>query len=351
MTKSEKKDTPMMQQYRRIRNSISEDTILFFRMGDFYEMFFDDAKVASKILDIALTKRSKVPMCGIPFHAATNYLAKFIRAGKKVAICDQVEDPSASKGIVKRAITRVITPGTILEEQVLDANRHNYLAGLHRCGEVYGLALLDLSTGAFWIEETTSPEDIRDNILRYSPSECLVPEGARDDPVIVELMVSSGQTLLTPHDEWTFAYEAAVDLLKRHFNVHSLQGFGCEGYRAGVGAAGGVLHYVKKELLRQVDHVRQLRVLNPSDYILLDDATIQNLDLVASKGSGRRGAEVSLLGVLDSTQTAMGGRLMREWLLRPLADRGKIIARHDAVDAFFEDLRLLDEVRDLLSQV
>ncbi len=341
----------MMQQYRAIRKSIPEDTILFFRMGDFYEMFFDDAKEASQILDIALTKRSNVPMCGVPFHASEGYLAKFIRAGKKVAICDQMEDPALAKGIVKREITRVVTPGTILEEQVLESNRNNYLAGLCRREGVFGLALLDLSTGAFRLEETASPDSIRDNLMRYAPSECLIPEADREDSELLRALSSVPNTVLTPHEDWTFEFESANDLLTRHFQVHSLQGFGCEPFRAGVGAAGGVLHYVKQELRRNTDHIRRLQVVNPSDYMLLDDSTIQNLDLVSTRGSARRGTAVTLLGVLDSTRTPMGGRLMREWVLRPLADVEQIGARHDAVDAFVNDWRLLEEVRDLLGGV
>ncbi|MDD2237585.1 MAG: DNA mismatch repair protein MutS [Kiritimatiellae bacterium] len=346
-----KQDTPMMQQYRALRKSIPEDTILFFRMGDFYEMFFDDAREASQILDIALTKRSNVPMCGVPFHASEGYLAKFIRAGKKVAICDQMEDPSQAKGIVRREITRVVTPGTILEEQVLDSNRHNYLAGLCRQGAAFGLALLDLSTGSFWLEETGHADAIRDNLMRYSPSECLIPESLCDDPEISGLLASAPQTVLTSHEDWTFEYTSANDLLTRHFQVHSLQGFGCEAFRAGVGAAGGVLHYVKQELRRNTDHIRRLQVVNPADYMLLDDSTIQNLDLVSTRGAGRRGVAVTLLGVLDSTKTPMGGRLLREWLLRPLATAERIVERHDAVDVLVNDWRLLEELRGLLSGV
>lgn len=346
-----KQDTPMMQQYRALRKSIPEDTILFFRMGDFYEMFFDDAREASQILDIALTKRSNVPMCGVPFHASESYLAKFIRAGKKVAICDQMEDPSQAKGIVRREITRVVTPGTILEEQVLEANRNNYLAGLCRQENTFGLALLELSTGSFWIEETKSADAVRDNLMRYAPSECLIPESDGDDPEMAALLRAAPQTLLTAHEDWTFERASASDLLTRHFQVHSLQGFGCEQFQAGVGAAGAVLHYVKQELRRNTDHVRRLRVVNPSDYMLLDDATIQNLDLVNTRGTSRRGVAVTLLGVLDSTRTPMGGRLLREWLLRPLADAGRITARHDAVDALVNDWRLLERLRELLGGV
>ena len=345
------KDTPMMKQYRAIRNSLPEDTILFFRLGDFYEMFFDDAKIASGILDIALTKRHKMPMCGIPYHAAEGYLAKIIRAGQKVAICEQVEDPAEAKGIVKREVTRIITPGTILEEPVLESNRNNYLAGLNRVGKTYGLALLDLSTGVFWVEETELRDAVRDNLIRYAPSECLIPEGQRDAEDFCDLLQTAGRVMLTPHDDWTFEFDSANDLLTRHFKVHSLEGFGCDQCPVGIGAAGGVLHYVKQELRRNVEHVRQLRVRRPSEFMLLDDATIQNLDLVSTRGTQRRDCAVTLLGVLDSTHTAMGGRLLREWVLRPLADLKQIKQRHDTVEAFVEDWRLLEDIRGLLSEV
>ncbi|HPF98962.1 MAG TPA: DNA mismatch repair protein MutS [Kiritimatiellia bacterium] len=343
--------TPMMGQYRRIKGEVSADTILFFRLGDFYEMFFEDAKEASQILDITLTKRQGVPMCGVPFHAAESYLAKLIRAGRKVAICDQVEDPSVARGIVRREITRVVTPGTVLEDHVLDSGRNNYLAGLFLAGDVFGLAMLDVSTGAFWIEESRDPTQVADNLARYAPAECIVPEEHEEDPALRALLQGAGSSLLTAYEGWTFEYDTAEDLLKRHFSVHSLSGFGCDGHRAGVGAAGAILHYVSHELRRQVAHVRQLSVRHPADYMLLDDATISNLDLVASRGTSRTGSPTTLLGVLDATKTAMGSRLLRDWMVRPLMKLDEINHRHDAVQALGEDRRLLGDLRDRLLQV
>jgi DNA mismatch repair protein MutS len=340
--------TPMMSQYRRIRGELSPDTILFFRLGDFYEMFFDDAKEAAAILDIALTKRQSVPMCGVPFHSVELYLAKLIRAGKKVAICDQMEDPSAAKGIVRREVTRVVTPGTVLEDNVLESRRNNYLAGLCHDGQSFGLAFLDLSTGAFWMESSAHPAAVEENLARYAPSECVVPEERRDDPLLRGLLPAGASTLLTGHDDWTFEPDAATDLLTRHFKVHSLDGFGVEACPAGVRAAGAVLHYVGQTLRRRLDHVRQVRVKRAGDYMLLDEATIRNLDLVESSSSGR-GA--TLLATLDATRTPMGARLLRDWLTRPLMARGEIERRHDALEALQKDRRLLSELREALGEI
>ncbi len=339
-----------MKQYMAIRNKLPEDTILFFRLGDFYEMFFDDASAAAEVLDIALTKRNKVPMCGVPYHAADSYLAKLIRAGKKVAVCEQVENPAEASGVVRREIVRIVTPGTILEESFLESKQNNYLAGLCSRNGIYGLALMDLSTGLFWIEEAGDAEAVRNNLFRYSPSECVIPEEQFSNPEIRELLGDGGTTIPTAHEDWTFEYDMASDLLIRHFRVHSLDGFGCDGRSAGVGAAGGVLHYVTQELRRQAGHVTSIRVKNPSDYVFLDEATLGNLDIL-STDAGRTGHSNTLLGALDTTLTAMGGRMLRDWLLRPLTDLEKIGMRHDAVEAFCNDRGLLNRTRGLLSEV
>lgn len=343
--------TPMMGQYRRIRSQVDPDTFLFFRLGDFYEMFFDDAKEASQILDIALTKRQGVPMCGVPYHSAEQYIAKLLRAGRKVAICEQMEDPSLAKGIVRREITRIITPGTVLEENVLDARANNYLASICENDGRFGLALLDLSTGVFQVEENDRSQSIRDELARYAPSECIVPEDRREDPKFAELWRAVPAMIVSPHEDWTFEYEAAADFLKQHFGVHSLAGFGCDGWRAAVGAAGAMLHYIKHDLRRQTGHIRSLRVSHAADYMVLDESTIANLDLVASRTPSRPEAPTTLLGVLDSTRTAMGARLLREWLLRPLVNVEAIRARHDAVEALTKNRTLLADARDLLRQV
>ena len=340
-----------MDQYRRIRGEVSPEVIVFFRLGDFYEMFFDDAKEASRILDIALTKRQSVPMCGVPYHAADLYLAKLIKAGKKVAICDQMEDPAAARGIVRREITRIITPGTILEENVLESNRNNFLAGLCREGEVFGLALLDLSTGAFWVEESANLVAIRDNLMRYAPAECVIPDEKKDDPLFLSALSGATDTLRTPYEDWPFEREAATDFLTRHFGVHSLIGFGCDHCTAAIGAAGAVLHYVTHELRRQVGHIRRLSVKNPADYMLLDETAVLNLDLISSRSAGREGSTAHLLQGLDATRTAMGSRLLRDWLLRPLMDLKEIGRRQDAVEALLQDRPWLADLRDALAQV
>jgi len=338
----------MMDQYRQIRRELPENTLLFFRLGDFYEMFMEDAREAARILDITLTKRHDIPMCGVPYHAAEGYLAQLIEAGKKVAICEQVEDPALAKGIVKREVTRVVTPGTILDETTLDRSKNNYLAGLVREGGRFGLAMLDLSTGAFWIEESSSADSLSGNLARYAPQECIVAEAAADDEEIAHI---TGQVLRTICEDWTFEADCAEDFLLRHFNVHSLKGFGCENCPLGLRAAGAVLYYVRTELHRNLAHVRRIQVKNPDDYVLLDETTVMNLELVAPLNPARQGPKSTLLSVLDSTCTAMGARMLRDWIVRPLRDLAAINARLDAVQAFTENRTRLAELRTLLSEM
>ena len=338
----------MMEQYRRIRRDLPEGTLLFFRLGDFYEMFMEDAREASRILDITLTKRHDIPMCGVPFHAAEGYLAQLIEAGKKVAVCEQVEDPAAAKGIVKREVTRIVTPGTILDEAALDRSRNNYLAGLVRDGSHFGLAMLDLSTGTFWIEESASAEALASNLARYTPQECIVPEASMEDDLIDPIL---GNTLKTICEDWTFEDDNAEDVLLRHFKVSSLKGFGCENAPLGLRAAGAVLYYVNTELRRNLAHVRRIQLKNPDDYLLLDETTAMNLELIAPLNSARQGPKSTLLSVLDSTRTAMGARLLREWIVRPLRELSAINARHDAVEAFTTRRPLLNEIRDVLGDM
>ncbi|MEI6807637.1 MAG: DNA mismatch repair protein MutS [bacterium] len=343
--------TPMMTQYRRIKSQLPPDTILFFRLGDFYEMFFEDAKAASQILDIALTKRQHVPMCGIPYHAADLYLAKLVRAGRKVAVCDQMEDAAVAKGIVKRDVTSIVTPGTVTVESVLESSRNNYLAGVCQTGGTFALALLDLSTGAFHVEETCSPEALHDNLRRLAPSECAVPSEQYAEGKLAKVLEGFPVSSITSCDDWTFDYDSARDLLVRHFGVKSLDGFGCEGKAALTGAAGGAMHYVMEQLHRSVGHVRSLRVMNPGEFLVLDETTCLNLDLVLDRGRAGGAVPVSLLGVLDCTKTAMGSRLLRNWILRPLADATAIKRRHESVEALCSDRGMLQKLREALANV
>ncbi len=342
--------TPMMAQYRQIRNKLPADTILFFRLGDFYEMFFEDAKEASKILDITLTRRQDVPMCGIPFHAVDSYLAKLIRAGKKVAICDQVEDPAAAKGIVRREVTGIVTPGTVMQDTILASVQNNYLGSLCRNGDSYGLAMLDISTGAFWVEECREIGPLVDILRMFAPRECMVPSEQLSDPQVKGAVAHLGGVVVNGSEDWLFRYDVARDRLIRHFAVHSLEGFGCEHKAAAVGAAGAVLHYVQEDLRRDVRHVRSLRIRNPADFMMLDEATCANLDLIPRRADDRRGT-FTLLGTLDVTETPMGARLLREWVLRPLADRAGIHRRLDGVEALVKDRALLRTLRERLSDI
>ena len=345
-------NTPVMAQYRRAKAELAPGTLLFFRLGDFYEMFMEDAIVGSEILGLTLTKRQNMPMCGVPYHAAELYLSKLLRAGKKVAICDQMEDAGAAKGLIKREITSIVTPGTVLSDTMLEASRSNYLAGIYRAGGRFGLALLELSTGEFWMEEAPTAEAVCDDLALQGAAEVLVPESLGADAGFMEtLQTRGGGPSLAVRDEWIFEPATADDGLCRHFGVASLDGFGAAGHPAATGAAGALLYYVANELRRNAGHVRSIRFRASSDAMVLDEATLSNLDLVETRGTPRSDAPTTLLGVLDDCKTAMGSRLLRDWLLRPLREKGAIEARHDAVEAFLGDRRAAGQWRAQLGKV
>jgi DNA mismatch repair protein MutS len=339
--------TPMMRQYRRIKAELPEGVILLFRLGDFYEMFFDDAREASPILGVALTHRAGSPMCGVPYHAIDAYLAKLIRAGKKAAICDQMEDPAQAKGIVRREVTRVITPGTVTEDEILDAARNNYLAALY-AGKQFGLALLDLSTGAFTVEAVADAVALAEHLKRYAPSECLIGREQRADPRLAALLSEGAAGAVTEIDDWTLEYDCAYDRLLRHFQVHSLEGYGCEGQPALVCPAGALIHYVSEDLHHNVGHIRSIQVRHADDFLMLDESTCVNLDLIPQRGKAQ---EVTLLGVLNNTQTPMGARLLRAWLVRPLRQAAAIAARLNTVECFTKQRVFLNDLRERLTGV
>ncbi|MDD5708414.1 MAG: DNA mismatch repair protein MutS, partial [Kiritimatiellae bacterium] len=341
--------TPMMRQYRRIRSELPEDTLLLFRLGDFYEMFFDDAKTAAPILGVALTRRAGVPMCGVPYHALDSYLAKLVRAGRQAAICEPVEDPALAKGIVRREVARVVTPGTVIEDTILDAARNNYLAAIHEAETgLFGLALLDLSTGDFSVEEVRGGDALRDHLRRYAPSECLVGAEQREHGDLGGILRAATLPAVTAIESWTLQQDSARQELLRHFRVHSLDGFGCEHLPALIGAAGALLHHVREELRRPVSHVRALHVRQAGDCLLLDESTCANLDLIPLRG---RAPENTLLGVLDNTRTPMGARLLRAWLLRPLSSLAAIGRRHEAVACFCGTRTALTAFREALGEI
>lgn len=339
--------TPMMRQFRRIKSELPEGVILLFRLGDFYELFMEDARRAAPILGVALTQRGGVPMCGVPHHALDSYLAKLIRAGCKAAICDQVEDPAQCKGIVRREVTRVVTPGTITEAEILDSESNNFICALY-VGEKFGLAVLDLSTGEFAVERSDTASGLIEHLKRCAPSETLALTDAPEDPLLAEAFHAGIAGALTVIDEWTMEYDCAYECLVRHFEVHSLEGFGCEGQPELVCPAGALLRHVSESLRHKVCHVRGVNVCRASSFLTLDGGTCANLDLVAYRG---KADETTLQGVLNNTKTSMGARMLRGWITRPLREAAAIEARLDAVDTLVGDRRLLNDLRDMLSGV
>ena len=290
--------TPMMQQYQRLRKSIPADTLLLFRLGDFYELFFEDAKEASMLLNVALTKRNEVPMCGVPYHAAPGYIAKLIKAGRRVAICDQTSDP-AERGtgkIVSRDITQIISAGTVSELNLLDAKRANYLGAVYGDNEGFGFAYADLTTGEFRLTQLHNRQALLDELARVSPSELLVSAEQKESLGQIDHAIE--------YDTYAFLPEHASFTLCEHFQVKSLDGFGCGQMPQAVAAAGAIVHYLKHQLRRKIDHLSSLRCDAPTDYVLLDAATQNNLELVESRST----RDTSLLAVLDRTITPMGGR-------------------------------------------
>lgn len=354
----------MLQQYLEIKGQ-HENAILFYRMGDFYEMFFDDAIKASKILGITLTSRNKktdqvqVPMCGIPYHAAQTYLAKLIHAGQRVAICEQIEDPTEAKGIVKREVVRVVSPGVITDDQLLDGKSNNYLCSLvgnHQGkGQNYGISFLDVTTGEFLVSEfplhQENSYDIFDQLTRLSPSELLISreDKASLDPLLQQLRLLFPDICVTERDGTIYRYEAAEVLLLEHFKVMTLDGFGCGHFTVGLLAAASLLEYIIETQKAAVHHIDKLAPLDIGSILQIDDSSRRNLELTQTLAGGQR--QGSLLSVLDHTCTPMGARLLKHNLLFPLQDCLRIIRRLDAVTFFFMNSSLRKELRNLLDSV
>src|SRR6516164_5266905 len=330
--------TPMMQQYRRLRGSIPADTLLLFRLGDFYELFFEDAKEASGLLNVALTKRNGVPMCGVPYHAAQTYIAKLIKAGRRVAICDQTSEPQPGK-IVSRDITQIVSAGTVSDLDLLESKRANYLGAVYADGTVFGFAYADLSTGAFRLTQAQDRQSLLDELARVSPSELLVSDEQQQQ--FREIPNALG------YDSYAFLPEQAVFTLCEHFKVKSLDGFGCGQMSQAVAAAGAIVHYLKYQLRRKIDHLTSLRCDAPTEYVLLDAATQTNLDLVESRGA--RGP--SLLAVLDRTITPMGGRKLRSWILQPLRNVPELERRQQMIADLLPEPDLLAAIRTELKSI
>lgn len=330
--------TPMMQQYQRLRASVPADTLLLFRLGDFYELFFEDAKLASGLLNLALTRRNDVPMCGMPYHAAPGYIARLINAGRRVAICDQTSEPQQGK-IVTRDITQIITAGTVSDLDLLESKRANYLGAVFADDGAFGFAYADLSTGEFRLIQVDHLGALLDELARVSPSELLISDRQGDQ-------FGEFDRVLT-YDHYAFLPENARFTLCEHFKVKSLDGFGCSNLPQGIAAAGAIIHYLTHQLRRKIDHLAALRCDAPADHVVLDAATQTNLELVNSRGV----RDTSLLAVLDRTVTPMGGRTLRTWILQPIRDLAKLECRQQFIADLLQEPDLLASLREVLKTI
>ncbi len=337
--------TPMMAQYRRIKSEIPKDALLLFRLGDFYEMFFEDAQIGAQLLNVALTKRGVIPMCGIPHHAFNGYVARILRAGKKVAVCDQMEEARPGQ-LVKREVTQILSPGTHFDERLLAAERNNFLAAVCANGKTFGLATVDLTTGDFKTTELESNAALLTELERLRPAELIYPAEAQSLRDLVQPL----PLIVNGHDDWVFAPETAVFTLRDHFKVAALDGFGLKDRPAAIGAAGAALHYLAQHLRRDVTHLTRLTTYERSDYLVLDGTTLRNLEIL--EPLHRDGPKnTSLYGALHRTVTPMGARRLRDWLTQPLAAVEPIRRRQDAVLSWIENATALEQFRAQLAEV
>lgn len=351
--------TPMMAQYLGIKEQY-QDCILLFRLGDFYEMFGDDAVLAAKVLEITLTSRDQgrsgeIPMCGVPYHAVDGYIAKLISEGYKVAICDQVEDPKKAKGVVKREVTRVITPGTVIDSQLLQDRVSNYLVALAVYRQSWGLAHLDVSTGQFataQIDGADAVQKVYEELYRLQPAEIIVAEDAaavKEVAAVVNRIGNTRTPVISPFRSYAFTLPKATQVLLKHFQVSALDSFGCAHLPAATCAAGALLAFVDETQKRTLSHISRLVTYNLHNFMPLDPATRRNLELTETIRGGRR--QGSLLSVLDQTQTAIGGRTLRHWIESPLVDSQAINRRLEGVAELVDNQPACSELRQALAAI
>ncbi len=339
-----------MEQYWSVKNQ-HKNEILFFRMGDFYELFYDDARTASKVLGLTLTSRGHgaagdVPLAGFPHHALDGYLAKMIRAGYKVAICDQVEDPKKARKLVKREVTEIVTPGTILADNLLNSKQNNYLIGLYFRKNTCGFSKVDLSTGEFVVAEFPLAS-MEEQVLNARPSEVVLSEEHAD--YFKKHVRNIPGFTITPLEDWLFSRQYAYETLVDHFKTTSLKGFGIDSLSEGISAAGAVLHYLKENQKNELNHIRKIRLYNPGEFMILDPATLRNLEILETLSNG--GREGSLFLVIDRTVTPMGGRLLRQWVQNPLRDVRKIQERLDGVEELLNHSKVRQKLKSILKEI
>ncbi len=328
-------------------------TMLLFRMGDFYELFYQDAENAARVLGLTLTSRDKssdnpVPMAGFPYHQLDSYLQKLIHAGFRAAICDQVEDPKKAKGLVRREVTRVVTPGTLTDDQLLDPRQSNFIACIAPARSSIGLAWLELSTGRFLVTEI-EPAQLQEELARIRPAECLIPENVVQEQMLALSQADSGSPVLTPRPAWCFAKDEARRILNEHFETTTLEGFDLQDDSPAVTAAGALIEYVRETQRTALPHIERLEVWRRGRHMVIDEVTRRSLELTQTIRDGRR--DTTLLGVMDQTSTPMGARLIAEWMSSPLMDLVQIEQRLDAVEELASELTLRDQLRESLKQI
>jgi DNA mismatch repair protein MutS len=348
--------TPMMRQYNKIKLE-NPGILLFFRLGDFYEMFYEDAVLASRELEITLTSRNTdkrgnpIPMCGIPHHAVASYLAKLLKKGFKVAICEQVEDPRQAKGIVRREVTRILTPGTAIEESVLDLKENNYLASLVGDSQSVAASFLDVSTGEFWIaqfEGEDSAERLEEELSHFKPTEVVFPESSEKAFTSLFPAALKNGIVKTAQPDWTFNRDFCIRILLQHFKVSSLAGFGIADDSQALLAAGALLNYVQQTQKSDLRHIGSLSLLEQKSYLRMDESTVRNLELIRRLDGSKKW---TLLAAIDDTKTAMGARLLRSWMLRPSMNLSEIQARLDAVEELTGSVIDLEGLRKVLASI
>jgi DNA mismatch repair protein MutS len=344
-----KDKTPLMRQYHQIKAKYP-DTVLLFRLGDFYETFEEDAAITARVCGIVLTKRgngseSDTPLAGFPYHQLDNYLPKLVKAGYRVAVCEQLEDPKLARGIVRRDVVEVVTPGVAMSDKLLDAGRNNYLAAVVIDRDVAGISFCDISTGEFAAAEA-SVDELTEVLESIAPAEIVVSRAQKD---LFASMRLSSEPRITRLEEWIFDHDYATERLREHFGTHSLKGFGIEGLRVGTMAAGAVMHYLLETQRSRLSHIRRISRYSHGEYIALDPATKRNLEIVFSSTEGARGG--SLLSVIDRTSTPMGGRLLKRWIIHPLKSREQIEKRLTAVETLYRETSVLAELEKALRSV
>ena len=345
--------TPMMAQYLETKKEYN-DCILFYRLGDFYEMFFDDALTCSKELELTLTGKScgleeRAPMCGVPYHAVEGYLDKLVEKGYKVAICEQVEDPKLAKGIVKREVIRIVTPGTNMSRQSLDDGKNNYLMGIVYVTASFGISVVDVTTGDYFVTEVNSLSKVLDEISKYNPAEIICNESFLMSGADINELTDRLGISLSAVANWYFDDEKCKKCLMDHFGVASLQGLGLDSYVVGTSAAGAVLQYLYETQKTSLAHINKIRTYVTSDFMFIDRATCRNLELTETmREKNKKG---SLLWVLDKTKTAMGARALRDLVSKPLVNKDQIVLRLDAVEELKNEMILREELREYLAPI